>query len=119
MIDQIAKIIYETAGKRHEQVTEKDIYAAAEKIGTLLYDVVPMRAHIMRNWSREDTVNFALHLLGDRCKECGTTQIANIDSLNKRQHMALTQASFCIRELIPNDPDAQFTVRIINDVLKL
>jgi len=36
--------------------------------------------HILRNWSREDIVSFALHQLGDRCQECGTVRVANLES---------------------------------------
>lgn len=34
-----------------------------------------------------------------------------------KMRAALSQASFCIRELLPDDPDAKMTVGIINEAL--
>jgi hypothetical protein len=36
-----------------------------------------------------------------------------------RLRAALTQSSFCLRELLPNDADAIFTVEIIKSALEL
>lgn len=43
-------------------------------------------------------------------EEADRTRIAKMSA-------ALSQASFCIRELLPDDPDAKMTVGIINEAL--
>jgi hypothetical protein len=32
--------------------------------------------------------------------------------------VAARQASFCLRELLPNDPDAKFTVKMLSDAIE-
>jgi hypothetical protein len=36
----------------------------------------------------------------------------------ERLEVAARQASFCLRELLPNDPDAKFTVKMLSDAIK-
>lgn len=55
------------------------------------------------------------------CEACAekNAEIARLRRTLEKQRGALNQASFCLRELLPDDYDAKFTVGIINSALAL
>lgn len=57
----------------------------------------------------------------DPCEACAekNAEIARLRRTLEKQRGALNQASFCLRELLPDDYDAKFTVGIINSALAL
>ncbi len=44
-------------------------------------------------------------------------EVDRLKALLRKKDIALRQASFCLRELLPKDPDAQMTVRMIDAAL--
>ena len=79
--DELAQIVIDYAfAFKDSGVETPNSYDVIEKITEIMMDEPVVRTHIMREWDREKIVNFALHLLGDRCQECGTVKIANLES---------------------------------------
>jgi hypothetical protein len=101
-----------------------------ENQGDLL-DRLRTEADLCRNETATDIAN----LLDEAAVEMQRLQsgLAGIDGIAKRraaeierlrgaivkQRGALNQARFCLRELLPDDADAKFTVGIINTALAL